>query len=169
MTKKIETLEIKLTQSEKVIVDRYQAESELKKLNAKAIFKLCESGKKGHKSLIRIAQYMKANGDSVNALKTQISRAMNSLKTGLSLQGIGEKQKITEITIAPKQDQVGGSAKAKAQAEAKAKAEAEAKAVKKITTEVVWDYVIKRFTRDDLEALVADYNKAHKTKLKLAS
>ena len=154
MTKKIETLEIKLTQSEKVIVDRYQAESELKKLNAKAIFKLCESGKKGQQSLIKIAQYMKANGDDTATLKTQISRAMNKLKTGLSLQGVGKNDTVEQITIAPKQVAQGGKAEKVEKVKAKA-----------LDTEVVWDYVVERFTRDEMDALIKAYNEAHKTKL----
>ena len=151
------TITIKLTQAEKVIADRYKAESELKKLNAKAIFKLCESGKKGQQSLIKIAQYMKANGDDTATLKTQISRAMNKLKTGLSLQGVGKNDTVEQITIAPKKDQVGGKAKKVEKVKAKA-----------LDSELVFDFVVERFTRDELIALVEAYNDAHKTKLKIA-
>lgn len=152
-----QTITIKLTQAEKTIADRYKAESELKKLNAKAIFKLCESGKKGQQSLIKIAQYMKANGDDTATLKTQISRAMNKLKTGLSLQGIGKNDKVEQITIAPKQVARGGKAEKVEKVKAKA-----------LDTEVVWNFVVERFTRDELIALVEAYNDAHKTKLKIA-
>ena len=154
---------IELNKNEKVIIDSYLAINQLKGSTQSKITALCEKGKQGQLSIIRIAQYLMVNGESTATLKVQVNRAMGKLKTNLSLQGVGKKDNPKNVTIAPKQANIGnGSDKDK---EKKEKEES----VKKLDTSTVWDFVIERFTRDELEALVNDYNKAHKTKLKIAS
>ena len=83
----------------------------------------------------------------------------------MSLQGVGKKDDPKNVTIAPKQNNIGNGSDKDKEKKAKAKEES----VKKLDTTTVWDFVIERFTRDELEALVKEYNKAHKTKLKIAS
>ena len=154
---------IELNKNEKVIIDSYLAINQLKGSTQRKITALCEKGKQGQLSSIRIAQYLMVNGESTATLKVQVNRAMGKLKTNLSLQGVGKKDNPKNVTIAPKQANIGnGSDKDK---EKKEKEES----VKKLDTSTVWDFVIERFTRDELEALVKEYNKAHKTKLKIAS
>lgn len=154
---------IELNKNEKVIIDSYLAINQLKGSTQSKITALCEKGKQGQLSIIRIAQYLMVNGESTATLKVQVNRAMGKLKTNLSLQGVGKKDNPKNVTIAPKQANIGnGSDKDK---EKKEKEES----VKKLDTSTVWDFVIERFTRDELEALVKEYNKAHKTKLKIAS
>lgn len=154
---------IELNKNEKVIIDSYLAINQLKGSTQSKITSLCEKGKQGQLSIIRIAQYLMVNGESTATLKVQVNRAMGKLKTNLSLQGVGKKDNPKNVTIAPKQANIGnGSDKDK---EKKAKEES----VKKLDTSTVWDFVIERFTRDELEALVKEYNKAHKTTLKIAS
>ena len=156
---------IELNKNEKVIIDSYLAINQLKGSTQSRITALCEKGKQGQLSIIRIAQYLMVNGESTATLKVQVNRAMGKLKTNMSLQGVGKKDDPKNVTIAPKQNNIGNGSDKDKEKKAKAKEES----VKKLDTTTVWDFVIERFTRDELEALVKEYNKAHKTKLKIAS
>jgi hypothetical protein len=57
----------------------------------KEITRLCELGKEGHAEIVAIAEVLKANAERTATIKVQVSRAMAILKTGLTLQGLGNK------------------------------------------------------------------------------
>jgi hypothetical protein len=59
----------------------------------KEITRLCELASEGHKEIILIAELLKANNEATATIKVQVSRAMAKLKTGLTLQGLGKKDK----------------------------------------------------------------------------
>ena len=163
------TKTIKLTKTENTIINGYLKVNKLNGSNQQRITKLCSEGKKGQESIIRMAQYLMHNGESTATLKVQVNRAMGRLKTGLSLQGVGKGNKLTDVTIAPKQKKQGGHGNGKADKVEADKVEATESTTKIMDTESVFDYVVERFNRDDFEALIKAYNEAHKTSLKIAS
>ncbi len=154
------TTTITLTKNEKTIIDGYLNINKIQGSMQSQITSLCEKGKSGQASIIKMAQYLMVNKESTATLKVQVNRAMGKLKTGLSLQGVGKKDNPNKATIAPKQQAQGGATKGDKDTESKATS---------ITSEQVWDFVVERFTREELKALVEDYNKQHKdTPLKVA-
>jgi len=106
-------MDIKLNKTEKTIVTAYITANQMIGSQQSKITELCEKGKQGQESIIKMAQYLKVNNESTNTLKVQVNRAMNKLKTGLSLQKLGKDDKLTDITIAPKKPPVGGAKKSK--------------------------------------------------------
>ena len=156
------TTTITLTKNEKTIIDGYLNINRIKGSMQSQITALCEKGKSGQESIIKMAQYLMIHKESTATLKVQVSRAMAKLKTGLSLQGVGKKDNPKDVTIAPKQKEQGGSGNGKGDKDTESKATS-------ITSEQVWDFVVERFTREELKALVEEYNKQHKdTQLKVA-
>lgn len=106
-------MDIKLNKEEKTIVTAYITANQMLGSQQSKITAKCEQGKAGHLSIIKMAQYLKANNESINTLKMQVLRGMKKAGVKLSLQGIGESDKITDITIAPKQKAQGGAKKSK--------------------------------------------------------
>ena len=143
---------IDLSKEEKTICNGYIKINSVEGSNQKRITVLCEKGKQGHESIIRIAQYLKANNEKTDTLKVQVNRAMGRLKTGLSLQGLGKDMTIEDITIAPKQDAKGGHSGKSEGGEGESKSTATT-----ITKEQVWEFVATRFTKDEIDALVSDW------------
>ena len=163
------TKTIKLTKDEQTIVNGYTKANKILGSQQSKITAKCEQGKKGYESIIRMTQALMLNGESTAKIKMQVNRAMGRLKTGLSLQGVGKSNKLTDVTIAPKQEKQGGHGNGKTDKVEADKAEAIESTTKVMDTESVFDYVVERFNRDDFEALIKAYNEAHKTSLKIAS
>ncbi len=126
---------------------------------SKQIRALCEQEQAGYNEIIAIAQLLKdtaeVNGltlkEATAKIRTQVSRVLNTLDTGLSLQGLGADQTV-EI-----------KAKAEANtdteegviAEPRDKPEASVNpATLSITHEQAWDFVEKYYTLDDVQALL---------------
>jgi len=155
---KNQTHTIKLNKEETTICNGYIKINSVEGSNQKRITVLCEKGKKGHESIIRIAQYLKANNEKTDTLKVQVNRAMGRLKTGLSLQGLGKDMTIEDITIAPKQEPKGGHSGKGESGEGESKSTATT-----ITKEQVWEFVATRFTKDEIDELVLDWKERQKS------
>jgi len=106
-------MDIKLTKDEKTIVTAYITAGQMLGSQQDKITAKCEQGKQGQQSIIKMAQYLKVNNESINTLKMQVSRGMKKVGVKLSLQGIGESDKLTDITIAPTKPRIGGAKKSK--------------------------------------------------------
>jgi len=106
-------MDIKLTKDEKTIITAYITAGQMLGSQQDKITAKCEQGKQGQQSIIKMAQYLKVNNESINTLKMQVSRGMKKAGVKLSLQGIGESDKLTDITIAPTKPRIGGAKKNK--------------------------------------------------------
>ena len=126
---------------------------------SKQIRALCEQKQEGYNEIIAIAQLLKdtaeVNGltlkEATAKIRTQVSRVLNTLDTGLSLQGLGADQTV----------EIKAKAESNADTEEGVIAEVSEKpensvnpATLSITHEQAWDFVEKYYTLDDVQALL---------------
>ncbi len=126
---------------------------------SKQIRALCEQEQEGYNEIIAIAQLLKdtaeVNGltlkEATAKIRTQVSRVLNTLDTGLSLQGLGADQTV----------EIKAKAESNADTEEGVIAEVSEKpensvnpATLSITHEQAWDFVEKYYTLDDVQALL---------------
>ena len=148
-----------LSKTSATLYRSYAKANDMELNQAKQIMALCEQGKAGHAEIMQIAQLLKdnaeANGHTLKQatakIRTQTSRALNTLKTGLSLQGLGKDQ---AVVIAPKAsadtDAVGPVI-----AGPRDKPENSVEPnTKSITSEQAWDFVEQYYTLDEVQALL---------------
>ena len=126
---------------------------------SKQIRALCEQEQAGYNEIIAIAQLLKdtaeVNGltlkEATAKIRTQVSRVLNTLDTGLSLQGLGADQTV----------EIKAKAESNSDTEEGVIAEVSEKpensvnpATLSITHEQAWDFVEKYYTLDDVQALL---------------
>ena len=114
-------------------------------------------GDKGFKQIEQIAEKLKKTAEANNltlkeataTIRTQVSRALNKLDTGLSLQGLGEGQEVKIKAKAVKEEKEGVIAEVSEKPENSVNPE-----TLSITHEQAWDFVEKYYTLDDVQALL---------------
>ena len=126
---------------------------------SKQIRALCEQEQEGYNEIIAIAQLLKdtaeVNGltlkEATAKIRTQVSRVLNTLDTGLSLQGLGADQTV----------EIKAKAESNADTEEGVIAEVSEKpensvnpATLSITSEQAWDFVEQYYTLDEVQQLL---------------
>ena len=124
---------------------------------SKVINEYVSQGSKGFKQIEQIAEKLKKTAKDNNltlkeataTIRTQVSRALNKLDTGLSLQGLGEGQEVKIKAKAIQEEKEGVIAEVSEKPENSVNPE-----TLSITHEQAWDFVEKYYTLDDVQALL---------------
>ena len=124
---------------------------------SKVINDYVSQGAKGFKQIEQIAEKLKKTAEAnkltlkeaTATIRTQVSRALNKLDTGLSLQGLGEGQEVKIKAKAVKEEKEGVIAEVSEKPENSVNPE-----TLSITHEQAWDFVEKYYTLDDMQALL---------------
>jgi len=124
---------------------------------SKIINDYVSQGDKGFKQIEQIADKLKKTAgaagltlkEATATIRTQVSRALNKLDTGLSLQGLGEGQEVKIKAKAVQEEKEGVIAEVSEKPENSVNPE-----TLSITHEQAWDFVEKYYTLDDVQALL---------------
>ena len=148
-----------LNKTEATLYRSYVSSNKADINQSKQIKALCDQGQAGYNQIINIAQLLKdtaeVNGltlkEATAKIRTQVSRVLNTLDTGLSLQGLGANQ---TVEIKAKAESNSDTEEG-VLAEVREKPEASVNpATLSITHEQAWDFVEKYYTLDDVQALL---------------
>lgn len=121
------------------------------------ITKWLKAGKAGMTVLLTFAEQMKQDENhlALETIKRASKRYFKAEKLDLSIKGLGiktENARKQKPEISPKEKASNSGGKV------------EQKQAESLDTETVWDYVVERFTKDELDALVDAWKTAHKIK-----
>ena len=144
--------------TEATLYRTYAKGNKLDTNQSKAIKAYITEGPKGYAKIVQVAELLKATAESEGLtlkeatakIRTQVSRVLNTLDTGESLQGLGEGQKVEiKAKAESNSDTVEGEIAEKAPTP-ESTVEANTKS---ITHEQAWSFVEQYYTLDEVEAL----------------
>lgn len=141
--------------TEATLYRTYAKGNKLDTNQSKAIKAYITEGPKGYAKIVQVAELLKATAESEGLtlkeatakIRTQVSRVLNTLDTGLSLQGLGADQKVEiKAKAESNSDTVEGELAPSPESTVEAN-------TKSITHEQAWSFVEQYYTLDEVEAL----------------